>query len=164
MALNNSSISSPISVRPRSGACSNAAVQTSISSSPSTIVGDILLEDIRHRRAELRATPGAHDVDRPFEATRTQVHLDDIGQTNDADFERNILSASAVRHPPAVPALEYVRQRLTDLRVQTHPVGEHSCRSAMRVDELGNLIARGEHEGGRADAAFPAPAFHARRD
>ena len=81
-----------------------------------------MLEDLRHLRAELRATPGTHDVDRPFEATRTQVHLDDIGQTNDADFDRNILSASTFRHPPAVPALEDVRQRLANLPVQTDPV------------------------------------------
>ena len=72
------------------------------------------------------------------------------------DFERNILSANAFRHPPAVPALEDVRQRLPDLAVQTHPVAEDSSRTAVRMDHLGNLVARGEHEGRRADAALPA--------
>ncbi len=110
-------------MRPRSGACSSVAVQTSISSNPSTIVGEVLLEDVGHVGAELRATSGAHDVDRPFEATGAQMHLDDIGQTDDADFERDVFSANAVGHPFAIPALEYVRQRLTDLRVQTHSVG-----------------------------------------
>ena len=71
----------------------------------------------------MRATPGADDVDRCSNTSRAQVHLDDIGQMNDVDLERNILSANAVRHPPAVPALEDIRQRLSDLSVQAHPIG-----------------------------------------
>ena len=83
------------------------------------------------------------------------MNLDDIGQPDDPDFERDVLPTNAVGHTSAVPALEDVRERLADLRVQPHSVGEHSCRGAMRVDELGDLIAGAEHEGGRSDTSFP---------
>ena len=87
------------------------------------------------------------------------MHLEDIGQVNYVDLDRNILSASAVRHPPAIPALEDIRQRLANLRVQTHPIGKNSSRTAVRMDQPGNLIPCCEHKGNRAHAALPARQF-----
>ena len=115
-----------------------------------------MLEYLGHLRAELRATPGTDDVDGRRKATRAKVHFDDIGEVNDVNFKRNIFSASTIRHPLAVPALEDIRQRLPDIAVQTHPVGKNSGRTAMRLDQIGNLVACREHKSGRTDAALPA--------
>jgi hypothetical protein len=84
------------------------------------------------------------------------MHLDDIGQVHDVDLIRNFFSACAVRHPATVPAFEYKRQRLPDLPVQSHPIGENPGRTAVRINQLRDPVTCGESEGSCADAALPA--------
>ena len=122
MALSNSSISSPSRVRSRSGACARRR-------GPEQPFRAARLTIAAASRSNTSVTAGLNCVPRRERTTSTarsshrpKVHLDDVGEVNEVDLERNVFSASTVRHPVAVPAFEEYPSAAPTCAVQAHPI------------------------------------------
>ncbi|KWX58267.1 hypothetical protein ASJ79_10185 [Mycobacterium sp. NAZ190054] len=109
---------------------------------------------------ELPAAPAAGHRDRPVEPVGAVVHLGHVGQLGHPHRHRDVVAAHPGGQATAVVALEGVAAHRLHLGAQAEPVGQHSGRGAMGVDQLGDLSARvGEkccHDGQSVEQRLPA--------
>ena len=84
---------------------------------------------------ELAAAAGLHHRDRPSTPQVAVVHLDHVGELGDPHRDRDGVAAGTAGQTATVEALEGVTQRLLDIGVEPHPLGQQRRRRAVRVDQ-----------------------------
>ncbi len=92
---------------------------------------------------ELCAASFASDLEGGVDAVLVVVDLDDVGDVEQPDRQRDLVAADLGRDTLAVPAGEHLLERLTHVGTEPELLGEPRGRDAMRDEPTLDGLARG---------------------